>query len=161
MRIVILQTRLSGYMAASLRALKRQTGCKYLIYAWPNQPDAPFDATQFEDLGAIRNRFEHKDIEIEQAVRDFVPDAILVSGWADRGYVGICRRVRRAGVPVIAGSDTQWTGSLRQRAASFTARLHVRRTIDVLWVSGERQAMLARALGYASDRIWDGYYACD
>lgn len=161
MRLAILHTRLSGYMAASLRALKRQTGCEFLIYCWPNQPDAPFDMTQFEDLGTIRNRSDHADAEIEQAVRDFAPDAILTSGWADKGYLGICRRMRRDGVPVIAGCDTQWTGSPRQVLAGLTAGMHVHKAIDVLWVSGERQATLARALGYSGDRIWDGYYACD
>ncbi|KEO54704.1 glycosyltransferase family 4 protein [Thioclava pacifica] len=161
MKIAILHTRLSGYMAASLRALKRQTECEFLIYCWPNQPDAPFDMAQFEDLGTIRNRRDHTDDEIETAVRAFSPDVILTSGWADKGYLRICKRMRASGVPVVAGSDTQWKGSLRQMIAGWTARLHVRRAIDALWVSGERQAVLARSLGYAGDRIWDGYYACD
>lgn len=160
-RLAFLHTRLSGYMAASLRALKSQSGCEFLIYCWPNQPDAPFDMSQFEDLGTVRNRRDYTDAEIERAVMDFAPEAILTSGWADKGYVAICRRMRRAGVPVIAGCDTQWTGSLRQVLAGLTAGLHVQRAIDVLWVSGERQATLARALGYSGDRIWDGYYACD
>lgn len=161
MRVALLHTRLSGYIAASLRALKRQTGCEFLIYCWPNQADAPFDAAQFEDLGAIQNRREHSDAEIERAVCNFAPDVILTSGWADKGYLGICRRMRAMGVPVVAGCDTQWKGNLRQAIASLTAGLHVRRAIDVLWVTGERQATLARALGYSGDKIWDGYYACD
>lgn len=160
-RLVLLHTRLSGYMAASLRALKRRTGCELLIYCWPNQADAPFDMAQFEDLGTIRNRRDHADAEIESAVKDFAPDAILTSGWADKGYLGICRRMRNAGVPVIAGCDTQWKGSVRQIAAGLTSGLHVQKAIDVLWVSGERQAALARALGYSGASIWDGYYACD
>lgn len=161
MRVTLLHTRLSGYIAASLRALKHQTGCEFLIYCWPNQADAPFDVAQFKDLGVIQNRREYSVTEIETAVRNFAPDVILTSGWADKGYLGICRRMRAMGVPVVAGCDTQWKGSLRQAIASFTAGLHVQRAIDVLWVTGERQATLARALGYSSDQIWDGYYACD
>ena len=161
MRIVILHTRLSGYIAAAWRALKRQTGCEFLIYVWPNQQDAPFDVAQFDDLGTIRNRRDYTDSEIEQAVRDFVPEAILTSGWADKGYLRICRRMRGLGVPVVAGCDTQWTGSFRQWVASKASAMHVRRAIDVLWVTGERQATLARALGYTGDAIWEGYYACN
>lgn len=161
MRIVLLHTRLSGYIAASLRALKRQTGCEFLIYCWPNQPDAPFDMAQFEDLGSIRNRRDHTDAEIEKAVRDFAPEAILTSGWADKGYLRICRQMRCSGVPVVAGCDTQWKGNMRQLVASATSSLHVKKAIDVLWVTGERQAMFARALGYRGSNLWDGYYACD
>jgi glycosyltransferase involved in cell wall biosynthesis len=161
MRVVLLHTRLSGYLAACLRALKLQTGCEFLIYVWPNQPDAPFGASQFEDLGTIRNRHEFSDREIEKSVWEFAPDAILTSGWADKGYLKICRHLKKNSVPVIAGCDTQWTGSLRQQIAGMTAALHVRRAIDVLWVTGERQATLARALGFSGNSLWDGYYACD
>ncbi len=161
MRIVLLHTRLSGYLAACLREFKRRSGAELLIYCWPHQPDAPFDPDVFADLGEIRNRREHADAKIEAAVRAYQPDAILTSGWVDKGYVKICKAMREKGVPVIAGCDTQWTGSLRQQVAGMTARFHVRKAIDVLWVTGERQATLAGALGYHGAQLWDGYYACD
>lgn len=161
MRLALLHTRLSGYLAACLRALQNQSGTDLLIYAWPQQPEAPFNSAMFADLGDVRNRRDSTDDGIETAVRRFAPDAILTSGWVDKGYVRICRRLGRQKIPVIAGCDTQWTGSLRQRAAGMTAALHVRRAIDVLWVTGERQAVLARALGFHGNRCWDGFYACD
>lgn len=161
MRLAILHTRLSGYLAACLREFKARTAAELLIYCWPNQADAPFNVSMFADLGEIRNRRDHDDAEIEAAVRAFQPDAILTSGWVDKGYVKICKSLRKTGVPVIAGCDTQWKGSVRQHLAAFTAPLHIRKAIDVLWVTGERQAVLARALGYSGERLWDGYYACD
>jgi len=162
MRIALLHTRLSGYLASCLREFKAMAGAELLIYAWPNQPDAPFESSQFADLGKIRNRREHADPEIGKALRDFRPKAILTSGWVDKGYVMICKQMRREeGVPVIAGCDTQWTGSPRQQVASLIAPWHVRKAIDVLWVTGERQAVLGRALGFHGERLWEGYYACD
>lgn len=161
MRIVLLHTRLSGYIASCLRALKRSTSAEILIYCWPNQPDAPFDVTLFGDLGEIRNRREHSDQEIGEAVRSFKPDVILTSGWIDKGYVKICRSLRKRGVPVIAGCDTQWKGTLRQQIAALTAPWHIRTALDVLWVTGERQAVLGRALGFRGERLWEGYYSCD
>lgn len=148
-------------MVASWRALKRRTGAEFLIYAWPNQPDAPFDVTQFSDLGEIHNRNDFSVSEIEASVWEFGPDAILTSGWADRGYMKVCHEMRKTGVPVIAGADNQWIANPRQIAAVMTSRFHVHRWIDALWVPGERQATFARALGYSGERLWDGYYACD
>jgi glycosyltransferase involved in cell wall biosynthesis len=161
MKVALLHTRLSGYLAACLRELKCNCNAELLIYCWPQQQDAPFDARQFADLGMIYNRQQQTDPEILESVRAFHPNAILTSGWIDKGYVRICRQLRNDGIPVIAGCDTQWTGSVRQQIAGLTAKWHIRRSIDVLWVTGERQAVLARALGYHGDRLWDGYYACD
>ncbi len=161
MRVALLHTRLSGYIAACLRQFVELSGAELLIYAWPNQPDAPFDVSHFADLGEIRNRREFTVEDIQRALDEFKPDAILTSGWADKGYVKVCRAMRRRGISVIAGCDTQWTGSLRQQVAALTAPWHVRKAIDVLWVTGERQAVLGRALGFRGEQLWEGYYACD
>ncbi|AHF93544.1 glycosyl transferase family 1 [Opitutaceae bacterium TAV5] len=161
MKLVLLHSRLSGYLAACLRAFKRLVDAELLVYAWPNQPNAPFDASVFQDLGSVLNRHEHADAAILRAVRAFSPDAVLVSGWADKGYARICRRLKANDIPVIAGCDTQWTGSLRQYGASWVSPWHLHRFIDVLWVTGERQRYLANKLGYSGARCWEGYYACD
>lgn len=160
-RIALLHTRLSSYLAACLRELRRQIGAELLIYAYPPAGVAPFGPVAFAGLGEVRNRREHSDADIERTILEFQPDAALVSGWADKGYMKVCRALRKRGIPVIAGCDTQWKGSLRQQVASWTAPWHVQRSIDVLWVTGERQATLGRALGYHGDHLWDGYYACD
>jgi glycosyltransferase involved in cell wall biosynthesis len=161
MKIAVLHTRLSGYLIACLRALATRPGVELLIYAWPGQTAAPFDPSLFVGMGTLRNRKCRTTRQLGLELAEFGPEVVLASGWVDPGYVKVCREMRKRGVPVIAGCDTQWKGSLRQQFAARTARWHVRRAIDVLWVTGARQAVLARALGYRGARLWDGYYACD
>lgn len=161
MRIALLHTRLSSYFSACLEEFKQQTSAEILIYAWPNQAEAPFDSSLFDDLGQILNRYDYKNQQILDQVLRFQPNAVLVSGWRDKGYVNICRQLKAAGIPVIAGCDTQWQGTLRQHIASWVAPAHIQKFIDILWITGERQRYLAQALGYSGDRCWDGYYACD
>ncbi len=160
MKLALLHTRLSGYLTACLREFEQQANAKVLIYAWPNQPDAPFDSATCA-VGEVLNRYEQSDQAILKQILAFHPIAVLVSGWRDQGYSRICRQLKARGIPVIAGCDTQWKGSVRQYVAGWTAPLHVQKIIDVLWVTGERQRYLAESLGYAGDRCWDGYYACD
>lgn len=160
MRLCILHTRLAPYFVACLRELV-QGGADVMIYVSPGDVAAPFDRNQFAGIGEIHNRSESSRKLMLNRVKQFKPDTILVAGWADRDYLTICRVMRQEGVPVVSGCDTQWRGDLRQLVAAKTARFHIRRAIDVLWVTGERQATLARALGYQGDRLWDGYYACD
>lgn len=161
MKIAVLNTRLSGYMKSCLETLKAKSNADLLMYVWPNQADAPFDASEFESLGTLHNRYEFTDDSIYKSVSDFCPDAVLVSGWKDKGYVKICRRLKSRGLKIISGFDTQWEGSLRQQLARLLAPLYLHNFIDVMWVTGERQRYYAGLLGYNGDHCWDGYYACD
>ncbi|MDB4142973.1 glycosyltransferase family 4 protein [Akkermansiaceae bacterium] len=160
MKIAVLHTRLAPYYVACLRELAAQE-CELLVVARPQDLDAPFDRSQFEGIGDVCDRSSLSENEILDQLQSFQPDAVLVAGWSDQGYMKVCRALRVQGIPVIAGCDTQWKGSLRQHVASWTARWHIHRSIDVLWVSGERQRVFAQALGYSGDRCWDGVYACD
>ena len=161
MKVLILHRRLSGYFAACLEALKASAGAELLIYAWPLDSNVPFDGAIFSSLGTIHDRSQRTVRQILKESEQFAPDCVLVSGWADKGYLQVCEKFKKKGISVISGCDTQWRGSLRQHLAALTARFHVRKCIDVLWVSGERQRWLAQALGYSGTRCWDGYYSCD
>ncbi|MGB3298921.1 MAG: glycosyltransferase family 4 protein [Phormidesmis sp.] len=161
MKILLLHTRLSGYLIACLRELKRQTDAEILIYAWPNQLEAPFDPVMFSNIGTVRNRYEASDEDIFAQILSFNPTVVLTSGWRDKGYIRICRRLKAKGFPIIAGCDTQWKGNVRQYVAGWLSPIYIQKIIDILWVTGERQRHFAQFLGYLGDRCWDGYYACD
>ncbi len=159
-RIAILFSELSGYMAACLRALSRQA--ELLVYRWPAADDAPFaEDALYADLGHVRTKRPGEAALIYDDVRHFAPDGLLIPGWIDRDYLQVARRLRAEGVPVIAGCDTPWTGSARQRAGALVAPWHLHRAIDALWVAGERQRAFAERLGYRGDRCLNGFYACD
>jgi glycosyltransferase involved in cell wall biosynthesis len=160
-KLLVLYTALSGYTTACLRAFQRITDGTLLTYAWPTKPEAPFSPDITANVGDVRNRTRFGPAEIIAEGKAFAPDALLVSGWRDRGYMQVARRFHSLGVPVIAGCDTQWIGSVRQRIASVASAAYLHSAFDVLWVAGERQAVFAGHLGYRGDRCWEGYYACD
>ena len=161
MKVLILHRRLSGYFVSCLRELAQSSEHALLTVAWPNQKDAPFDPSLFEEIGTVHNREDYSVDGLRLLARDFKPDCVLVSGWTDKGYLQVCKALKQQGVLIVSGCDTQWKGSLRQHVASAIAPWHVQEFIDVFWVSGERQRQLAAKLGYTGDRCWDGYYACD
>jgi glycosyltransferase involved in cell wall biosynthesis len=161
MRVAVLFSRLSGYMAACLRALKERTGGEMLVIRHAPAANAPFDDRHFAWIDRLYDRHALERDEILAEVRAFAPEAVFMAGWFDRDYLAVARRLRQDGVPVVAGCDTQWTGSFRQRVGRLIAPRHLHTAIDVLWVSGERQRQLAQRLGYKGPRCWSGYYACD
>jgi glycosyltransferase involved in cell wall biosynthesis len=161
LNVSILYSSLSPYFLCCLRELKQLTDARILVYAWPIHADAPFPPSLFSEIGEVRCRNDFSDQCIEESIHDFRPDFVLTSGWMDKGYLRICRKLKQKGVPIIAGSDAQWNGTLRQHLASLIAPFYLQRAIDVLWVSGERQRIFADSLGYRGDACWNGFYSCD
>lgn len=161
MKLFILHSRLSGYMATCWRELVQSHNVEIMACIWPNQADAPFDAAAFSGIGTLHDRRKETADSLLQKIEAFKPDAILTSGWMDKEYVNVCRSIKGTGIPIIAGCDTQWKGSLRQHVASLIAPYHTQKLFDVMWVSGERQRQFAQHLGFTGHTCWDGYYACD
>jgi glycosyltransferase involved in cell wall biosynthesis len=50
---------------------------------------------------------------------------------------------------------------MKQQLGRLTAPIHLHRFYDAMFVAGERQAVWARKMGYAEDRIWKGLYTCN
>ncbi len=161
-RIAVLYSELSGYMAACLKALKDEYHVELLVMKWPVVSDAPFD--EKEMFGWIDRLYEKQDLKAEEILDildDFDPQGIFMPGWIDLDYLKVARVMKRRNIPVVAGSDTQWAGTLRQRVSKYLAPWYLHPAIDVLWVAGEKQRAFAQYLGYTSDKCWSGLYACD
>lgn len=148
-------------MVSCWQALHERHGAELLVYHYEPASAAPF---QFGAMGWIRYRLPRRGVSVEEMIRrlvEFQPEAIYMAGWLDRGYLSVARAMRRLGVPVIAGLDGQWRGTLRQRVGIVSSPFLLRPSIDVIWAAGERQAQFARRLGFRGERCWRGLYCCD
>ncbi len=160
-RVLVLFSRLSGYMTACLRTFAETYDVELAIVCHAPAANAPFDPSLFSSLGTLHDRATLDRDGMLGLATDFQPDAVFMAGWFDRDYLYVARQLRKAGIPVVAGCDTQWSGSLRQQVGRLVAPWHLHTAIDVLWVSGERQRVLATKLGFTGLKCWSGYYACD
>lgn len=160
-RLAILYSRLSGYLASCLKAVTERHGVELLVIRTPPVPDAPFDDRHFSWITHLHDRTAHDTDSMRLLLDDFAPDGVYMSGWSDKGYLRVAREQRRTGVPVVAGSDNQWKGTLRQQVGRLIAPYYLHPAIDALWVAGERQRQFAARLGYFGRHCWDGIYACD
>lgn len=161
MRIAVLFSRLSGYTAACFRKLREMYDVELLVVRVPAAENAPFDDRHFDWIDRLYDRHEMTVEDMRQLIWDFSPDAVLLAGWFDRGYLKVARSMRDEGVPVVSGCDSQWRGTWKQRVARVVSPWYLHSAIDVLWTSGERQRQFAHRLGYTGDCCWTGYYACN
>lgn len=160
-RIAVLHANLSGYMAACQRKLKEMYDVELMVFYWPESSQAPFGEEIYQHIDYPHDRDGKSESEIEETVRKFDPDAVLMAGWMDSGYLGVARTMKREGVPVVSNLDRQWQGRWKQHVARAAAPWYLWSAIDVMWVPGERQWEFARRLGYTGKFCWHGMYACD
>ncbi len=159
--IAVLYSRLSGYVASCLRALREQHQVELLVVRIPQSDSAPFEDRHFDWIEHLYDKSELNRSELKELLFAFQPDGVFMSGWFDRDYRSVARTLRGRGVPVVAGCDNQWKGTLRQHIGRLVAPWYLHTAIDVLWVAGERQRQFASRLGYTGKHCWDGEYACD
>jgi len=161
-RVAVLFSRLSGYTVACLTALKKEYNIELLVYCWPTAENAPFDHSWIASLDNLRVKTNQTVGEILFEINTFDPDAVFLgAGWMDRDYLRIARVLKKKGTPVISGSDHAWSGNLKQQLGRFIAPWYLHTAIDVLWIPGDRQRVMAEHLGYKGENCWSGHYACD
>lgn len=161
MKVVVLWTRLSGYLNACLRELASRPDVELLVVHETQSHDAPFDERQFSWMMSRIGHTGRPDGDaLLREIRAFSPDVLLVSSWNTVAYRHVLRRLRPGALRVLC-MDTQWLGTLKQRLGTIISPWYVRSIYDVAFVAGERQACFARRLGFANDRIWQGILCPD
>lgn len=161
MKIAVLWTRLSGYLNSCLKELASRDGVEILAAHQEASPNAPFDNLQFAWMTQRVAWKTSRDLEKRTPeLLDFKPDILLFAGWHVPGYRKIATGLAHQCWRVMC-MDNCWRETLRQRAAILAAHHFLHPMADAVWVPGERQAVFARKLGFAEDRILRGLYSCD
>lgn len=158
MRVVVLWSRLSGYLVECLAQLVSH-GVELMTVHWPASSDAPFKFADSDIPGQrfLRTRFRRYR-ELEEILKKFQPGAALVSGWMDRLYLRAAYGLRRRGCVVVGALDNQWRGRLDQRVKAAGGGWLLSRVFSAVWVPGERSEQFAKRLGFRGVRIWRGFY---
>jgi glycosyltransferase involved in cell wall biosynthesis len=149
-----------GYLHASLRALVDE-GAEVLVYHRTVDSDAPFDNGALTAGLPARGWQEPPDAgELEQALVEFDPDAVLVCSWAIGSYRTVARRLRGRTLRIV-GLSNQWLSRPKQWAGVAISPLVIRPAYDAALVPDERAAVFAGKLGFPAERLIWGMNTCD
>ena len=90
------------------------------------------------------------------------PSLLVVAGWKVPLFVSTAKKVRtRLNIPIVAYSDTQWNGTLRQKLNCFISRWHLKKAFSHMWVAGIYQFEYARRLDFDKEKIIMNALSCD
>lgn len=157
-RILILYRELAGYFVECVNYLSRQHNVAIDIIAYPVNPDAPF-AFSFGPQVQVFRRSDFNTESLLAKASAVKYDMIFCGGWGDRDYLHV---VKKTDCKVkLLGFDNQWSGSFRQRMASFYAHRAITPIFNVAFVPGPGQVAFAKNIGFKDSQIISGAYCCD
>lgn len=159
-KILVLYTELAPYVLACFKAAVARDGVEFHVVRWPVNQEAPFELEQGQGITLYdRHRFDTR--ALLKFAEELTPSLVLTSGWVDKGYLAVCRRLNARRIPTVMTFDTAWTGSWKQWISAIAARFWVPFTFSHAWATGQRQMVYARLLGFLPFRIRTGFYAAD
>jgi glycosyltransferase involved in cell wall biosynthesis len=154
-RVVICWMGVSGYLGACWRALAGRGDVELTVVSrHRTEGTTAFDV---EEITRGLNCRVLGEPAVEQAeLVSFVgqarPQVMIVSGWAVPAFRRLVYDPRFADVKKAMAIDTQWHGTLRQRAGAYVMRGYLNR-MDRVLVPGERSFQFAKAMGVPESRI--------
>ncbi len=157
--IVFLYTELAEYIKACMDRLA-ETGVQVHVFAYPVNPEAPFQFNFENSACRYYERNDFSDAELEEKVRKIQPQAIVCSGWVDKSYLAVCRKMKNDCRTVLA-LDTQIEEGIKARLSFNRARVLYKPIFSDAWVPGTPQLKFAQKLGFGVDHIYTGFYTAN
>jgi glycosyltransferase involved in cell wall biosynthesis len=156
--VLFLYTELGGYTFACMKKLAAE-GVEVHVVHFPVNAEAPFQFASSEGLTLYVNTAYNRT-ELLDKVLDIKPDLVFCSGWVNKEYLFVCRKLQGRATLVMC-MDNQWRATPKQYVGSCIARFSFLRIFDKTWVPGTRQVEYARRMGFSLADIHTGFYCCD
>jgi glycosyltransferase involved in cell wall biosynthesis len=135
-----------GYTEAVLEVLKRDFRANIILIHWDDKKVSQHEISLVCDREIKRSSIDRNGLT--GIVKDFKPDLIYISGWMDTMYLSVVKKAKSLGIPVVAGMDTPWTGSVKQHISSLFLKKYWTDHFSYLWIPGQRQYEYATRLGF-------------
>lgn len=149
-----------GYTLATIRALV-QCGAEVHIVHWDQKKASPYVLEKTANT-FFYPRSSMTANNIYSLAQSIEPNMVVVSGWMDKEYLKVARKLKREGIPVVAAIDNQWRATIKQRVACLNI---FRRIIGLhfshIWVPGLYQYEYVRKLGFDRNHIKYDFYSAD
>lgn len=137
-----------------------KTGVNVTVFAYPVNVEAPFKFDTENTNARYLDRTAYYREQLLSEISNIQPDLVVCSGWIDKDYLHAIARGKGRFKAVVA-LDNQMPTTLKERIALLRAKVKFRHLFDAAWVPGPPQVQYAKALGFESNQIYDGFYTAD
>jgi len=153
MKILYLYTEVMGYNLPIFDRLVSHYSATVDVFHWNENKLTPFVPEVAKGV-IFHQRSSFSVQEMTTFATKLNPDVVYISGWQDKGYLSVARKLKSLGVPIVAGLDSQWTGSLRQQVGAQLIRwIYKPRYFSYVWTPGPMQYEYAARIGFKKSEI--------
>jgi glycosyltransferase involved in cell wall biosynthesis len=160
MTVLYLYAELMGYNIPVIKELTSTYKAVVHVVHWDKNKLTPYIAPKIPGV-TYYNRSDFESVDLIELAKQICPDIVYVPNWYDKGYLPVCKLLRKKGIPVVAGLDNQWIGNLKQWMGCIYMRLHLKKYFSHIWVAGPSQYEFARRLGFHKNHIIFDFYSAD
>lgn len=158
-KILFLYFELAGYTVACMKHLADHFDAEVHVVNYPVNSVAPFEFSFGENITTY-NRSSYTNAALIQLTEGINPDLIYVCGWADKGYLAVCKNIQKR-IPVVMTLDNIWKGNIKQHIATLIAPFYLSKLFTHCWIPGPTNADYAKRLGFKENQILQGLYCAD
>jgi len=149
--IVFLYTRLQPSVITLIKELVKQNS-NVTVFYWDKNAHMIHDPPEIDNVKFFK-KSNYNNRTLYQDVIRLVPHVLYVSGWMDRTYLSICKKLRKNfKTPIVVGSDTQWRGGSQWFNVIVSPLLH-KKCFSHIQIAGIWQYEYARRLGFSKNQI--------
>lgn len=141
-RLLFLSQELSGYWVSGIEELRKLANV--LVIHYPTNKEAPFK----QSLDSAYQIKPQSELELIKILDEFDPNALFVSGWADKEYKSIAQKFV-AQIPVVLCIDNPWKSTWKQWI-NVALSIRLRKCYNRTWGCGPSQAKYLKKLGFNS-----------
>ena len=150
--IVYLYTEIMPYVIIVIREIVKQQNKRVYVFHWDKKRLTPYEPPEIKNV-QFYNYSEYNAKTLYEKIINLNPDIIYVSGWKDKNYMQVCRKIRKKyDIPIISGNDTQWRGGKQWINVILSPFLH-KKCFSHIQVCGVWQYEYARYLGFKKNNI--------
>jgi glycosyltransferase involved in cell wall biosynthesis len=146
-KVLFCWTNISGYMAASWRALSKSSDLEVFVCAYKPGATAPFSAKTMNGLNfRLLDEDERNDTSVWlNVLEEHSPSIVVTVGWGQAWSRRLYSEARKRGAKTILTIDTPYWGTLKQKLAPLLLSSTFR-NVDMIVGTGERAWQYSKRL---------------
>jgi glycosyltransferase involved in cell wall biosynthesis len=152
LKILYLYSELVGYQMPIFKTYVEKYKARVHVVNWDKNKIKPYSPPPIEGVTFYkRSEFSKEDLLI--FTQKIQPDIIYISGWMDKGYLYVTKRMKKENIPIVTAFDDIWKGSIRQRIGALIFPFYFKKFFTHAWVAGPFQFEFAKRLGFKNSEV--------
>lgn len=150
-----------GYLIPVFKELISSYRAEITLIHWDKKKNTSYQLPEIKNLSSYNISSFDKD-NLDKFIIGLDPEIILISGWQEKRYLPIAKKMKNKGKIIITLFDDIWKGNLRQIFGAFVISKFLKsKFFSHAMVAGPYQFEYAKKFGFKNEDIRFNALSCD